>query len=65
MEDVGRGTVDLFLGCVPDEALRHVRAARKENLLALRAVLDSAIARLETAEKEAPKRQRTRKVKVE
>ena len=37
----------LFL---PDEAVTHIQAARREQLLAFRAVLDAAIARIDGAE---------------
>ena len=48
---------------VPDETRGHVRAARKEMLLALRSLIDAAIGRVEEAEKKAEKR-RT-KIEVE
>lgn len=48
---------------VPDETRGHVRAARKEILLALRSLVDAAIVREEEAEKKAKKR-RT-KIEVE
>jgi len=40
---------------VPDETRGHVRAARKEMLLALRSLIDAAIGRVEEAEKKAEK----------
>ena len=48
---------------VPDETRGHVRAARKEMLLALRSLVDAAIVREEEAGKKAEKR-RT-KIEVE
>ena len=39
---------------VPDEARGHVKAARKEMLLALRSLIDAAIARSEETEKKQP-----------
>ena len=39
---------------VPDEARGHVKAARKEMLLALRSLIDAAIARSEEPEKKQP-----------
>jgi len=48
---------------VPTEARGHIRAARKEMLLALRSLVDAAIVREEDAEKKAGKR-RT-KIEVE
>jgi hypothetical protein len=48
---------------LPDEARGHVRAARKEMLLALRSLVDAAIVREEKAEKKVEKR-RT-KIEVE
>jgi hypothetical protein len=46
---------------VPDETRGHVRAARKEMLLALRGLVDAAIVREEEAGKKAEKR----RVKIE
>lgn len=48
---------------LPPEAREHFRAARRELLLALRSLLDSAIEALEKREKKGPKA-RT-KIKVE
>jgi hypothetical protein len=48
---------------MPDETRGHVRAARKEMLLALRSLVDAAIVREEEANKKAGKR-RT-KIEVE
>jgi hypothetical protein len=48
---------------VPDETRGHVRAARKEMLLALRSLVDAAIEREKAVEKKAEKR-RT-KIEVE
>ena len=63
----GEGLISRFkppLGeVVPDETRGHVRAARKEMLLALRSLVDAAIGRVEEVEKKAEKR-RT-KIEVE
>jgi len=48
-------------GLLPEEFHNHVRAARKETLLAVRSLLDAAI---ESAEKPKPKKKAT-KIKVE
>jgi hypothetical protein len=37
---------------LPDEAVRHLMAAQREQLLALRAMIDAAVARIEAAEQE-------------
>jgi hypothetical protein len=39
---------------VTDEAKGHIRAARKEILLALRSLVDAAIARIEESKKASP-----------
>lgn len=41
---------------IPPEARRHLRAAQRERLLAMRAVLDAAIKRTEDQPPERPKR---------
>jgi hypothetical protein len=41
---------------LPDETVRHLYAARREQLLALRSIVDAAIDRVEAAEKEAEQR---------
>jgi hypothetical protein len=40
----------LMRALLPEDAVRHIQAARKEQLLALRAVLDTAIERIDSAE---------------
>ena len=64
MLDVERDFWDLFFDFVPDETRRHLKAARKEKLLALRSLLDAKIKDLEGEDKKAGKR-RAQKVKVE
>ncbi|MHC4574956.1 MAG: hypothetical protein ACYS76_12640 [Planctomycetota bacterium] len=64
MLDVEKNFWDLFLDFVPEEAKRHLRAARKEKLLALRSLLDAKIKDLEGAESTGRKR-RPQKVKVQ
>jgi len=64
MLDVERDFWDLFLDFVPEEARKHLKAARKEKLLALRSILDAKIKHLEEDQKKAAKRG-PQKVKVE
>ena len=56
MFEVERRIVELFLDVVPEEAKKHARAARKEKLLAMRAILDARIKHLEDQEKKGRKR---------
>ena len=37
---------------LPDEAVKHLLAAQREQLLAVRAMIDAAVARIEAAEQE-------------
>ena len=64
MLDVERNFWDLFLDFVPEEARRHLKAARKEKLLALRSILDAKVKDLEEADKKES-RTRPQKVKVQ
>jgi hypothetical protein len=64
MLDVERHFWDLFLDFVPEEAKKHLKAARKEKLLALRSILDAKIKDLEEEGSKASKR-RPQKVKVQ
>lgn len=64
MLDVERNFWDLFLDFVPEDAKMHLKAARKEKLLAVRAILDAKIKDLEKGEKRAGKK-RAQKVKVQ
>ena len=64
MLDVERNFWDLFLDFVPAEAKRHLKAARREKLLALRSILDAKIKDLEKEEAKTRKR-RPQKVKVQ
>jgi hypothetical protein len=61
--DVKRYALELLLGGIPEEVKKHIRTSYKERLLALRALLDTAITRLEK-EKETEKK-KTEKVKIE
>ena len=63
MLDVERNFWDLFLDFVPDDAKKHLRAARKEKLMALRSLLDAKIDLLEKEGKAGKKK--PQKVKVE
>ena len=62
MLDVERNFWDLFLDFVPEDAKKHLRAARKEKLLALRSLLDAKIKVLE--EEGKPGKKKPQKVKV-
>jgi len=64
MLDVERNFWDLFLDFVPQEARKHLKAARREKLLAVRSILDAKIKDLEEDEKTADKA-RPQKVKVQ
>ncbi|MHC4691209.1 MAG: hypothetical protein ACYS67_00615 [Planctomycetota bacterium] len=63
MIEVERNFWDLFLDFVPQEAKKHLRAARKEKLLALRSLLDAKIKTLEEEGKKGKKK--PQKVKVQ
>lgn len=60
--DVQKQFFDLLTDCMPEDAKKHLRAARKEKLLALRSLLDSQIKNLERKEKAG---KRPQKVKIE
>jgi len=61
--DIERKVVDLFLDSIPGEAKEHAKSARKEQLMALRSLLDTSIKKLEEAEKKGKKG--PKKVEVE
>jgi hypothetical protein len=63
MLDVERDFWDLFLDFVPEEAKEHLRAARREKLMALRSLLDAKIKGLEEGKKES--KRRPQRVKVQ
>ena len=44
---------------LPDEAVQHLHAARREQLLAVRAVIDAAIERLDDTDTDARPRRRS------
>jgi hypothetical protein len=50
----------LLRSCLPDETVRHLRAARREQLLAFRSLLDARIARLDRAQAESDARRARR-----
>jgi len=62
MLDVERHFWDLFLDFVPEQAKKHLKAARKEKLMALRSLLDAKIEGLEENKSDKKKPQ---KVKVQ
>jgi hypothetical protein len=64
MLDVERDFWDLFLDFVPEDTKKHLRAARREKLLALRSLLDAKIKDMEEEGKEMGKG-RPQRVKVE
>lgn len=53
----------LLRACMPEEAVQHLQAARREQLLAMRALLDAAIQRLDDAD--TPPRVRRTEIRVE
>ena len=59
-----RQFLGLLLDFVPEEAKTHLKAARREKLLALRSILDAKIKDLEEEVKKAGKK-RPQRVKVE
>ncbi len=61
--DVKKYTLELFLGGIPEEVRKHIRTINKERLLAFRALLDSAISKLE--EEKKTEKKKPEKVKVE
>ena len=61
--DIERKVVDLVLDAVPEDVRVHAQAARKEQLLALRALLDSSIKKLDEDDKKSKKG--PKKVEVE
>lgn len=62
--EVEKHFLELLLDFVPEEARKHLRAARKEKLLAVRAILDAKIKDIEKKEKNKGRR-KPQKVKVE
>jgi hypothetical protein len=62
MLDVERHFWDLFLDFVPEQAKKHLRAARKEKLMALRSLLD---AKIEGLEENKSGQKKPQKVKVQ
>ena len=53
----------LLRAFLPEETVQHLNAARREQLLAVRSVLDAAIARME--EDAGPRRVRRTEIRVE
>ncbi len=62
MLDVERHFWDLFLDFVPEQAKKHLKAARKEKLMALRSLLD---AKIEGLEENKSGQKKPQKVKVQ
>jgi len=65
MKEAGKATVDQWKSLAPPEFWDHGRAARREVLMAMRSLVDSAIDRLEKQSEKAPKTPRKTKVAVE
>lgn len=61
--DVEKSIWELFFDFVPEDARKHLKAARKEKLLALRSILDAQIAILEKEGKAGT--QKPQRVKVQ
>jgi hypothetical protein len=56
----------LMRAFLPEEAVKHMMAAQKEQLLALRSIVDAAINRLDQAQNEdAPRGPRRTEIRVE
>ena len=64
MKAAAEATANQWKSLIPKEFWEHGREARRETLLAMRSLVDSAIERLEEKE-EKPKRRSTRKAKVD
>ena len=62
--EVDKHFLELLLDFVPEEARKHLRAARKEKLMAVRAILDAKIKDIEKKETTKGKK-KSQKVKVE
>ncbi|MHB0869003.1 MAG: hypothetical protein ACYC66_15870 [Chloroflexota bacterium] len=54
-----------FSGLVPREFREHMKAAQREQMLALRSLLDAAIGRMERGEGEEKPRRRSTRVEIE
>jgi hypothetical protein len=65
VKEAGKSVAKQWGSLIPKEFWQHGRAARREALLALRSLVDSAINRLEEKENPAPKAAPQRKTKVE
>jgi hypothetical protein len=65
VKEAGRSVARQWGSLIPKEFWQHGRTARREALLALRSLVDSAINRLEEKENPAPKPTPQRKTKVE
>jgi hypothetical protein len=65
MKEAGKATVDQWKSLIPQDFWDHGKAARREVLLAMRSLVDSAIDRLESQGERAPQARRKTKVAVE
>jgi len=54
----------LLRAFLPPDAVQHMYAAQREQLLALRSMIDAAIARIEEAEREGPGGGRPRRTEI-
>ena len=55
----------LMRAVLPNEAVKHIQAAQHEQLLALRAVLDAAIARIEAVERDEMQTARRTEIRID
>jgi hypothetical protein len=55
----------LMRAFLPDDAVKHLYAAQREQLLAVRCVLDAALQRIEAAEHEGPATPRRTEIRIE
>ena len=56
-------TLELLMGGIPEEVIKHIRTSYKERLLALRGLLDLAITRF--GEEKKSEKKKPEKVKIE
>ncbi|HEC23556.1 MAG TPA: hypothetical protein ENI95_11650 [Chloroflexi bacterium] len=65
MRAAGKSVVNQWKSLIPREFWQYGREARREFLLAMRSLVDSAIERLETEEERPARKRSTRKAKIE
>lgn len=52
IEEVRKNSLELICDYLPKDVARHLRSAHKEQLLAMRAMIDATIEKIEKREKE-------------